>query len=167
MAVFDTVSSLPAARMPFEQLTEICRANKIYSCIDGAHGIGQFPLDLTTLDPDFFMSNCHKWLHVPKPCGMLHVPVRNQHLLRATIPTGFNFVPKPGQPRFVANFASLSTLDDSPNACIEAALLWRSKVMWRELHGRSLQYPRSTQILHGLSMYCRTMADIARQGTKP
>lgn len=137
IAVFDTINTLPGVRVPFERLTKICRANNILSFIDGAHGIGQFKFDLTALDPDFFTSNCHKWLHVPRPCGFLYVPVRNQHLVRATLPTGFNFVPQPEPPNFVANFASLSTLDDTPYLCIEAALLWRSKLAWNGQTGEA------------------------------
>lgn len=139
IAVFDTCNSLPGIRMPFERLIEICRDNNLLSCVDGAHGIGQFPLDLTALDPDFFMSNLHKWLHVPRACGFLYVPARNQHLIRATIPTGFSFIPlsRPGEARkgFVANFASVGTLDDNPYMCIKAALDWRSKLTWKNKHG--------------------------------
>jgi hercynylcysteine S-oxide lyase len=135
LAVFDTVSSLPAVRMPFEKLTELCRSYGVLSCIDGAHGVGQFPLHLRQLDPDFFMSNCHKWLHVPRPCGMLYAPRTNQHLLRATLPVGFGFVSLPGQPDFVKNFANVGTLDDNAYLCIRAALAWRSKVTWKGKRG--------------------------------
>lgn len=130
LALFDTISSLPGVRVPFEQLTKICKANAILSCIDGAHSVGHFPLDLKSLDPDFFSSNLHKWLHVPRGCAVLYVPLRNQHLLRTTFPTGFGFVAQPDPPNFVANFASLGTLDDTPYLCVEAALNWRSKLTW-------------------------------------
>jgi selenocysteine lyase/cysteine desulfurase len=67
--VFDTITSVPAARFPFEELTRICRERAIFSVIDGAHGVGQIPLDLDALNPDFFVSNCHKY-------RLAHVEVR-------------------------------------------------------------------------------------------
>lgn len=130
LALFDTVSSLPGVRVPWERLTEICRTYGVLSCVDGAHSVGHFQLDLQSVDPDFFSSNLHKWLHVPRGCAILYVPLRNQHLLRTTFPTGFGFVAQPDPPNFVANFASLGTLDDTPYLCVEAALEWRKKLMW-------------------------------------
>ena len=147
VAIFDTIVSLPGVRMPFERLTALCRKHGVMSLIDGAHGVGHIPLDLGELDPDFFVSNCHKWLHVPRGCAVFYIPERNQHLIRSTIPTSHGFIPKPtentinnplppsGKSDFVTNFEFVGTLDNSPYLCIPAGLQWRKKLRWGDKSG--------------------------------
>ena len=60
VAIFDTVTSLPGVRVPWETLCKVCREEGILSLVDGAHGIGHVELDLKGVSPDFFVSNCHK-----------------------------------------------------------------------------------------------------------
>lgn len=60
VAVFETICAVPGVRFPFERVTEECRRLGVLSCVDAAHGLGQIPLDLAGLDPDFWVSNCHK-----------------------------------------------------------------------------------------------------------
>lgn len=140
IAVFDTIASLPAIKFPFERLIGLCRSLGVLSCIDGAHSIGLIDLNLTRLDPDFFSTNCHKWLYVPRGCAVLYTPVRNQHLLRVTLPTGFGWLPHPkdGEPalnNYISNFSDIGSKDDTPYLCIEAALAWRRRVRYGEEAG--------------------------------
>lgn len=64
IALFDVISSLPGVRMPFAELTDMCKQNGVFSLVDGAHAPGQVPVDLGKLQPDFFVGNCHKYVHL-------------------------------------------------------------------------------------------------------
>ncbi|KAH8601765.1 aminotransferase family protein-like protein [Bisporella sp. PMI_857] len=135
LAMFDTVLTFPGARMPWEGLVQACKDLSILSLIDGAHGVGH--IDLTHLgdvSPDFFVSNCYKWLYVPRGCAVFYVPLRNQHLIRTSIPTSHGYelldrsvFPK-GKSPFVHLFEFVATIDYTPYLCIPAALNFRDKV---------------------------------------
>ncbi|MCJ1389655.1 hypothetical protein MMC18_002512 [Xylographa bjoerkii] len=149
LAIFDTISSMPGVRLPFERLIAKCKELNVLSLVDGAHGIGHLPLDLGSLKPDFFVSNLHKWLFVPRGACVLHVPAVNQHLIRSSLPTSFGFIPAPpktlsshsgkpkeiisplpasAQPPFVAMFDYVGTIDNTNYLCVPSALSFRSTI---------------------------------------
>ncbi|KAF2010394.1 PLP-dependent transferase [Aaosphaeria arxii CBS 175.79] len=142
IALFDAVVSMPGVRLPFERLTEACRELGVLSCIDAAHGIGHVEIDIEKLDPDFFVSNCHKWLFAPRGCAVFYVPVRNQHLIRSTLPTSHGFIPqlKPGvkirtplpvvgvKSLWVSNFQFVGTIDSAPYLCVPESIKYRESI---------------------------------------
>lgn len=81
-----------------------------------------------------------RWLYVPRGCAVFHVPIRNQHLIRSSLPTSHGFVSLPspdGQTKkvnnplppsdkspFVAQFEFVGTVDNSPYLCVFDALNW-------------------------------------------
>lgn len=83
-----------------------------------------------------------RWLFVPRGCAIFYVPVRNQHLIRSSLPTSHGFKPQaqPGQAEifnplptdnqndFVDMFAFTATIDSSPYLCIKEALRFRREV---------------------------------------
>ncbi|KAI0114369.1 pyridoxal phosphate-dependent transferase [Nemania sp. FL0031] len=142
VCLFDVVSSLPGVYFPFEAITKACRDAGVLSLVDGAQGVGMVNIDLQKIDPDFFVSNCHKWLFVPRGCAVFYVPLRNQHLITSSVPTSHGYVPKSGsrfnplppsnKSAFVNNFEFIGTLDTSPYVCVNEAIEWRERVLGGE-----------------------------------
>ncbi|KAJ5679940.1 Pyridoxal phosphate-dependent transferase major region subdomain 1 [Penicillium macrosclerotiorum] len=144
LAIFDTISSNPGLRLPFEALTGICRSEGVLSLIDAAHGVGQIDLHLSSLDPDFLVSNCHKWLFTPRGCAVFYVPRRNQALMRSTLPTSHGFVAQDSHDEakrkkdvgaipvdksdFVSNFEFVGTSDNLAFLTVSEAIQWRERV---------------------------------------
>lgn len=142
LAVIDAVSSMPGVRFPFESIVQVCKTESIISCVDAAQGIGMADLKISETDPDFLVTNCHKWLFTPRGCAVFYVPLRNQHLIRSTLPTSHGFVPKQGdrfnplppteKSEFVNNFEFVGTVDNSPFFCVKDAIKWRHEVLGGE-----------------------------------
>jgi len=147
LAIFDTVLTFPGAKMPWEEFVVACKELGVLSLIDGAHGVGH--IDLTHLGkvgPDFFVSNCHKWLYTPRGCAVFHVPYRNQHLIRTSLPTshGYQYLPKEFETNdkspFVFLFEFVATIDYTPYACVPAALEFRRTICGGEAAIRNYCY---------------------------
>ncbi|TFB02664.1 hypothetical protein CCMA1212_005449 [Trichoderma ghanense] len=150
ICIFDVVSSRPGVVFPWERMVAACRELGVLSLVDGAQGIGMVRLDLGAADPDFFVSNCHKWLFVPRGCAVFYVPVRNQHLLPSTLATSHGYASLTGKrsgapakadaakSAFVSNFEFTGTRDYSPIFCVKDAVAYRRDVLGGE--ERILEY---------------------------
>ena len=140
VAVFDTIVSMPGLRMPFERLVHLCREEGVLTLVDAAHGIGHIPLNLSDLDPDFLVTNCHKWLFVPRSIAAFFVPKRNQHLIRTTLPTSHGFQSQRSKDIYdpmptseeanpvIKQFEYFGTIDGAPYCCIDEAIRFRDRV---------------------------------------
>lgn len=104
LGVVDAITSVPGVIVPWERIVTLFREHSILSLVDAAHAVGQIPLNLTQADPDFFISNCHKWLSAHRGVAFLYTPKRNQHLAHA-IPTSHEYespnLPKPTGPKLL------------------------------------------------------------------
>ncbi len=79
------ISSPTAVRFPVEQICARAREAGILTVIDGAHALGQIPLDLQAIGADFYLSNGHKWLCSPKGSAFLYTRRERQHLVEPLI----------------------------------------------------------------------------------
>ncbi|MFO1158931.1 MAG: aminotransferase class V-fold PLP-dependent enzyme [Reyranellaceae bacterium] len=116
LAVLDHIFSSSALVLPIADMVAHCHARGVPVLVDGAHGPGQVPLDLTALGADYYVGNCHKWLMAPKGSAFLHVRRDRQSGLHpVTISHGF-------EQGFLAEFDWTGTDDPSAFLAVPAAL---------------------------------------------
>ncbi|EMD33519.1 hypothetical protein CERSUDRAFT_118090 [Gelatoporia subvermispora B] len=135
VAVIDSITANPGALMPWQEMVKICREEGVYSVIDAAHSIGQEPnINLGEADPDFWVSNCHKWFYAKRGCATLYVPKRNQYIIKSSIPTSHDYIsPTDARPlppglegtNFVGQHEWTGTTDFVPFLSVKAATDFR------------------------------------------
>lgn len=131
MALFDTVVSMPGVKLPYQELTELCREFGVLSMVDGAHSIGLIPMDLSELKPDFYTSNLHKWLYLPRGCAVLYVDPKHFRTIQ-TMPVSHSYVDKDAELTeeqldnlLVSKFTFYGSKCFSAIACVETAIKFR------------------------------------------
>lgn len=70
---FSGITTTTGLIMPVREICEAARARGVISVVDGAHMIGQVPVNLSSLGCDLFAGSPHKWLFTPPGCGVLYI----------------------------------------------------------------------------------------------
>jgi len=109
--------------LPVEQLIELCHKYNILVLIDGAHAMGEIPLNITNMKPDFYLSNGHKWLYSSRGSAILYVDKKYQNI---TFPVCINDEGQ-GATSFVRYFNYVGTNDDTAWMSMNSALDFRQQ----------------------------------------
>ncbi|KAL0074184.1 pyridoxal phosphate-dependent transferase [Phycomyces blakesleeanus] len=131
ICVMDALISIPGVLFPYKDVTKLVKSYNMLAMVDGAHAIGQIPLDLTALDADFFFTNGHKWMFMPRGCAVLYVAKRNQgHVHPLSINAKYmHHKDAQDNSSFQNEFGGLSTTIDCANyLCANAALDYRQSL---------------------------------------
>ncbi len=70
--VISHISAYPSVVLPIAALTRLLRSYNIITIIDGAHAVGNIPIDVSAVDPDYYLGNMHKWFFAPKSAALLY-----------------------------------------------------------------------------------------------
>ncbi|RPD59986.1 PLP-dependent transferase [Lentinus tigrinus ALCF2SS1-7] len=130
--VIDSITANPGALMPWQEMCRIAREEGVWTVVDGAHSIGQeYNINLSEAKPDFWLSNCHKWLYAKRGCAVLYAPKRNQYIIKSSIPTSYEYV-SPSSPafkekgtNFVMQHEWTGTMDETQFITVPDALAFR------------------------------------------
>ncbi|KAI0833344.1 PLP-dependent transferase [Trametes gibbosa] len=132
IAVIDSITANPGALMPWKEIVRVCQEEGVWTVIDAAHSIGQEPnINLSQSKPDFWLSNCHKWLYAKRGCAVLYVPKRNQYIIKSSIPTSHDYVSptsdvaKTKGTKFVEQHEWTGTMDLAPYLSVTDAIAFR------------------------------------------
>ena len=82
------ITTMTGCVLPVKEICAWARQNYILSFIDGAHVIGQFPINLHDIGCDFYITTPHKWLLSPKGIGVLYIREGASDQVWNTIATG-------------------------------------------------------------------------------
>lgn len=131
LLIVDHITSPSALVLPVARMAAMCRASDVPVLIDGAHGPGNVDVDLTALDADWYVGNCHKWLMAPKGCGFLWARGERQPGLHpVTISHGYGS-------GFLAEFDWVGTRDPTAWLAITAALAFHEHLGGADLRARN------------------------------
>ncbi|CAF0773865.1 unnamed protein product [Adineta ricciae] len=122
LIVFDHISSLPSVRFDVETMIKYFRGKGILTLVDGAHALGGIELDLKKLDPDFYVTNTHKWLYTQRSSCLVYVRKDLQKLIHPII-TSFGYLQS-----FQSEFFWLGTRDYSAYLTISDAIDFRRTI---------------------------------------
>lgn len=122
LAIVDHLTSPTALQMPLERIIATLKARGIRVLVDGAHAVGQLPLNLTTLAADWYVSNAHKWLYAPRGTALFYASPNVRAMTRPHIVSHFDAM---GYPRA---FDYLGTRDSTGWLAIPAAMAFIRKL---------------------------------------
>ncbi len=133
-------SCLDGRRLPVQEATALAHARGVKVLVDGAQAVGQFPVDVAAVGPDFYAGSVHKWLLGPAGIGYLYVA-------RAQLPDYYpNLLPhpEPGSVLAAPLTAASQTQIGTESMSLRVGAGWVIEAFMRigldviEAHGRAL-----------------------------
>ena len=132
LAVLDHVPSKSALLLPITRMIAACHARGVPVLVDGAHAPGHVDVDVTAINADWYVGNCHKWLMSAKGCGFLYArPDRQAGIHPVTISHGLN-------KGFRAEFDWTGTWDPSAFLSVTAALEFHARLGGAAMRARNM-----------------------------
>jgi isopenicillin-N epimerase len=145
--MFSHITTVTGLVLPANEICAMARRRGVLTHVDGAHSIGQLPLDMHAMGCDFYAASPHKWLMAPKGTGFLYVREENLEKLWVNIASGDwrNFELK------AYRFSNLGTSNLSVMVGLDAALDFFAELGPAHIYAR--QHDLATRVRDRLRRY--------------
>ncbi|MBI5880461.1 MAG: aminotransferase class V-fold PLP-dependent enzyme [Chloroflexi bacterium] len=143
------ITSPTALIFPVTELCRRARAAGIISIVDGAHAVGQLPLDMQALGADFYSSNLHKWANCPKGSAFLYARPDRQSLIEPLVVSWGYESERPGPSRFVDEQEWTGTRDPAAYLAVPDGLRFLAEHDWDNMRLRCHELAREARIRIG------------------
>jgi isopenicillin-N epimerase len=132
------ITSPTSLTLPVQLICQRARDSGIFTIIDGAHAPGQISLDLSSLQADFYVGNCHKWMLSPKGAGFLFARPEVQKLIEPLIVSwGYQSrLTSPHESTFIDFLQWSGTKDPAAALSVPAAIAFMRKYRWDDVRVR-------------------------------
>lgn len=127
------ITSPTALIFPINEICHRARVAGILSVIDGAHALGQIPLDLTEIGADFYTANAHKWLCAPKGSAFLYARREVQSLVEPLVVSWGYEAEKPSASRFIDEQEWNGTRDIAAYLTVPEAIRFCEEHHWDQV----------------------------------
>lgn len=124
------ITSATALIFPVKEICAIAKQKGLITFVDGAHAPAQVPLNIDTLEADFYTGACHKWMMAPKGCSFLYAHKSVQPLCDPLVVSwGYNAF-KPSHSKFLDYHQMIGTRDFSAFLCVPDCIAFMKKNNW-------------------------------------
>ena len=132
------ITSATGLILPAEEICAIAKEKGLITIVDGAHAPAHIPLDLSSIQADFYTGACHKWMMAPKGCSFLYATKSVQPICDPMIVSWGYQAAKPSHSKFLDYHQMIGTRDFSAfltvATCIEFMEQHNWKVVGKKCH---------------------------------
>jgi isopenicillin-N epimerase len=145
LAIIDHITSATALVFPIADIVADLHKRGTRVLVDGAHAIGQIPLDIGEIGADWYVTNMHKWLYAPKGSALLHAADAMRPMTRPAITSHYI------EMGFPKSFDWVGTRDYSGWLALPVALAFLNELGPERLRRHeALHVNLATELMHGL-----------------
>jgi len=132
------------------------RFPRVATLVDGAHGPGHVPIDLSAMAPTFYAASGHKWLGTPKGTGFVYAHPDWQARMEPMALSCRVHVKRPSRKPFLCDFDYVGTADHTANLVIPVSI---AHLAAQHADGWGWVQRRNHElVLEGVRLVCDTLS---------